>query len=433
MNQHNTTSDSVLGELSKTVEQFCSQFSLSNAIVPRFDSHNDVFTFITEYETATATLPEDQKKKLLVKSFPSGRLNAWYKEEIIPLVNTITWEAVKNKIIERFSDIEDRDRHVLRLESLKFNQDGSVKLYDYIEELVYSLSKAFPSLKDDDSKIRYIKAKLPSAIIPTLLTIPTFNTAKTIKELKEVFRLYDKLNAQRSNMDKSQSDTTKLTDLAQAIKGLVEVTLKQQRQTKDVVSALTPRSLSPAQPQHREIPERRYQSREASPGPSGYHRYQDRPNSPRYSRSPQRTPSPTRRVVDPNQYYYQNNNQNYNRNISYNRNQYENRQQDYRYYEPNNYQSSSRFVDQRSRNNYQNRSNYRASSPIPRNYGRNVDNRNYNSQEQQARPQNNEPSNFRQEEAFDLQAYYQKFGVPTSPCPKCHRMHWERHCHESLN
>lgn len=421
-NQHNI-SESVLNEISKTVEQFCSQFSISNVIVPRFDSCKDVFTFITEFETATAALPEEQRKKLLVKSFPSGRLNDWYENEILPTINVLTWKAVKAKIIDRFSDVEDRDRHIQRLEKLKFNPDGSSKLYDHVEELLYSIGKAFPKILDDDSKIRYIKAKLPSAIIPSLLTIPTYNTATTIIQLKEAFRMYDKLYVKKLGSEESQSDKTKANDLMQAIQVMIETTLKQQQKPKDVVSAITPRSLSPArQPQHREIPEQQYQRRDPSPGYSGYLRYQNRPNSPRYTRSPHLTPSPTRRSVEPNQYYNQNNN----------RNNYRNQYNEHSNEQTHNYQHQSRYNNYRSRNDYQSRPYNAPSSPNLRYNRQHFDNKQLNSyQDNQARA--NVHSNYKPEEAFDLQAYYQKFGVPPAPCSNCRRMHWIRHCHESLN
>lgn len=425
MSGHHNISDSVLNELSKTVEQFCSQFSISNVVVPRFDSCKDVFTFLTEFETATAALPEDQRKKLLVKSFPSGRLNDWYEHELVPTINVITWKAVKAKIIERFSDVEDRDRHILRIEKLKFNQNGSAKLYDHVEELLYSIGKAFPKILDEESKIRYIKAKLPSAILPTLLTITSYNTATTINQLKEACRLYDKLNAERSSSEDCQSDKTKANDLMQAIKVMVETTLKQQLQSKNVVSAIDQRSLSPArQSQHREIPDRQYQRRDQSPGYSGYQRYQDKQEHPRYSRSPQRTPSPARRSIEPNQYY----NNNYNRNIN---NEYkfptDRRSND----QPNNYYQQSRYNNQKSGNDYQNRQYNRSPSPSSR-YNNQLDNK-YSGMSQDRQNRANEQPDYKPEEAFDLKAYYQKFGVPPSPCSNCHKMHWIRHCHQSLN
>ena len=111
---------SMFQEVTKSaVNQLCAQLSMSNIVVPRFDAFTDVFDFMNEFETVTATLPEEFKLKVLVKAFPAGRQSAWYEAELKPLILAEEpWLTVKNKIISRYADSEDRDRHYSRLKSI---------------------------------------------------------------------------------------------------------------------------------------------------------------------------------------------------------------------------------------------------------------------------------------------------------------------------
>lgn len=62
------------------------------------------------------------------------------------------------------------------------------------------------------------------------------------------------------------------------------------------------------------------------------------------------------------------------------------------------------------------------SSPRSRSPNNNYNNRQYT-----------QNSNDRKKNAFDTEAYYQRFGEPPSPCNHCGMLHWSRHCHLTLN
>lgn len=179
-------------DVTKSVDQLCEHLSINNVVVPRIDAYKDVFEFINEFELVSATLPDEKKNKLLVKAFPPGRLRAWFDGELKSLITANSdWQTIKNKIIERYSNTEDRDRHFKRLQTLKFNPQGNVKLYDHVEDLLYSFSKAFPNESDADTKIRYVKSNLPSAIQFTLTSIHEYNSAKTLPDFMKAMKQYD--------------------------------------------------------------------------------------------------------------------------------------------------------------------------------------------------------------------------------------------------
>lgn len=408
-------------EFSKSVDQLCTQLSISNIAVPKIDSYKNVFEFISDFEMATTMLPDHQRIKLMAKAFPAGRYMAWYDENIKSHIESSSWGAIKTKIIERYSDTEDRDRHLRRLDSMKYNPDGSIKLFDFVEEILFSFSKAFPK-EDEDTKIRYIKNKLPVTIIPTLLTIQQYNSATKLEDFLKAIRQFDILKVGLNKSEDTTNEKLKLGELVTVIKDLVEG-IKQQTSTK-VVSALTSRSASPVDPRRGRMIDNSNLRRESSPGRNNYPRQYERSPSP-YRRYEQRSPSPARRSSH--------NYNNYNR---YNNEQYYGRHtnRDYQqnnYNRPNNYQHN---IEQGSTNNNQLLPYQRGRSPPPRNYYQNrypMEN-NYNtsaySRPHQTITQNeNKASN-----AFDSDHYFQRFGYPSTPCPNCQAMHWVRHCPENL-
>lgn len=414
-------------DFSRSIDQLCNQLSISHIVVPKIDTYKSIYEFISEFEMVTVMLPDNQRVRLLAKAFPAGRHMAWYEDLIKSLASNSSWKNIKPKIIERYSNTEDRDRHLKRLETLKFNPEGSVKLFDYVEEVTYSFSKAFPS-EGTDTKIRYIKSKLPPKTLLTLSTIPNFISATTIEDFMKGIRLFDTLKAGVEVTEDSSNEKLKVNELVTVIKDLIEG-IKQQATTK-VVSALTPRSGSPVDSRRGGIITHPNVRGEESPGRNNYRGYQERsPNL--YGRNHQRSPSPNRPSTGSNY-----NNQNY-RNVEqyYSRNMDRNQHQN-RYNRLNNYHDSNRYNDENPPTNDTQLTSYnRGRSPPPRNYQQNrypmendINTSSYNRPNRQTMYRENKPNI-----AFDSDRYYQRFGYPNQPCPNCESMHWVRHCPETLN
>lgn len=134
----------IFDNVTRSVDQLCTTLSLTNINVPRFNNYSDCYEFLREYETVTATLSDEQRALLLVKSFPIGYLRVWYDEEIAPLVtNKSEWKTIRAKILNRFPDTEDKDRHFARLRTLKYEPSKYKHLADFIEDISYSYSKAY--------------------------------------------------------------------------------------------------------------------------------------------------------------------------------------------------------------------------------------------------------------------------------------------------
>lgn len=397
----------IIDEVTKISESLCTHLSISNIIVPKIDAYTDIFDFIVEYEQVTATLPDSQKNKLLVKAFPPGRFRAWYDKEIKPNENSETWQTIKTKIIERYSGQEDKDRHFKKLQTLKFNPEGHIKLLDFVEELLYSFIKAFPTLNDEDTQIRYIKSNLPPETINSLLSNSDFSSAKSVNQLFKAIKLYDHLKINQGSKESQMK--MKPSDLTTLIKEIVKGIQKEGETTRNAVAALhqSPRlqASSPNhEPHHQNFNDQR---RDISPARQGYYHSRERSSSPHNSR--QRPASPNinphsinRPWVDQQQNYHRDRNaSNYNQaNINLNR-----------------YQQS--LLNDRGIIN-------RSPSPQRRNYNYN-ERRSYQDHNGYQQTRNENPP------AFNVEQYYKKFGVPPTPCSNCGFLHWQRHCIDHLN
>lgn len=197
----------------KSIDQLIGMLSISNVSVPRLDKFRDVFEFINEFETVTATLTDEQQLKTLIKAFPPGRLRSWYEREIKPLIVTNpTWSVVKAKIIAYYSDREDRDRYFTKLHAMKFNPDGQDKLFVFVEDMLYAFSKAFGNTSDD-VKIRYVKSVLPPTVAQCLSQNTDYNTPTDLVQFLKAIRQFD---MSRANAP-AKSDTEKPVNTAELL------------------------------------------------------------------------------------------------------------------------------------------------------------------------------------------------------------------------
>lgn len=407
---NNSAMDStLLQDVTRSVDQLCSQMSINNINVPRIDHTRDVYEFINEYEVATATLPESSKVKLLVKAFPPGRFRDWYEDMIKTASITSTWKDYKQLIIKRYANDEDQDRHLRKLQEMKFVDNSQQKLFDYVEELLFCFKKAFPEITDNKTKIRYVKSNLGTDIQPSLSLISDYNNSKDITEFMRGIRQFDSMKPKLVKpAEKVQSD-----ELMNTIKELVKEVKLDRESTRNMVAALQPRAQSPS----RSNQPARYSSnnhgREESPRRPTQHNNRERSISPYNSGFNRRSDSPRRNYIDQNQYNQQLNHQGSN----------QDRYKNFDYHQ-------SRSTDRSRYDQHQ-----RSGSPRPgsSNQGNNYMS-NYSNNQQVQQPRSNMAK--QDLKPFDESYghhYYQKFGVPPSPCSNCNMMHWIRHCHNSLN
>ena len=129
---------------------------------------------------------------------------------------------------------------------MKFVDDGSQKLFDYVEDLVYSLDKAMPKL-DNETKIRFIKARLPSAIKPSLSLISDYVSAQDMTQLLRGIRRFDTLRS--SYRDGSMSlkrsndgERLKSSDMVKLFQELIKSVQQEGKATRESVAALNSRS-----------------------------------------------------------------------------------------------------------------------------------------------------------------------------------------------
>lgn len=226
----------IFDDVTKSVNQLCHLLSLSNINVPSMSAYSDCYDFLVEFETATATLTDEQKVKLLVKSFPTGRYRAWFDTDLSPAIDKgESWLSIRNRIIKRFSDTEDRVRHFVRLRELKYVPEQT-KLIDFIEDLNYSFVKAFPNVLDEEAKLRYIKAAIPSTIKPALSIIPDYHQAKNFEGLKQSIRQFDQSKI-GSSFSSSSTEKVSTSELSGLLKQLIDSVKKEGEDTRKAVVA----------------------------------------------------------------------------------------------------------------------------------------------------------------------------------------------------
>ena len=358
--------------------------------------------FISEFEQATATLPENQRLKVLVKAFPPGRAHTWYETHLDHLVRSRRpWSAIKQKIIERYSVTEDRNRHFHRLNEMMFVDNGSQKLFDYVEDLIYSLDKAMPKL-DDGTKIRFIKARLPSAIKSSLSLISDYVSAQDMTQLLKGVRRFDTLRLSyrdgSASPKRDESEKIKSSDMIKLVQELIKSVQQEGKATRESVAALSSRSRDRTLP--RNYRQQHFPSRDKTPL-----------NSPvksisSYSGRTQRDPSPRPRSIERGRSPYKYNNYHSYRQTP-NVNPIKGQGQ--------NYSTNIQYDDQ----------GYRPKTPLT--------SRAINMQAKDSHHQQRSDSpNTATTSAFGDEQYFQKFGKPKMPC-RCGYYHYYRHCPESLN
>lgn len=215
---------SIFQDVSRSVDQFCNQMSYANINVPKLSSFSDVFEFISEYETITAAMSDEQRVKLLVKAFPPGKNRAWFETELKPMILTNKgWRDIKTKIVKRFSDTEDKDRHLIRIREMKYEPNNGQRLLDFVEDILYSFKKAFPEENNEETCTRFVKAAIPTSVMSTGL-IPSFKEVKTIEELMRVAKLYDssKGSSNHNKLDKGIQANELASILRELVKGIKE-------------------------------------------------------------------------------------------------------------------------------------------------------------------------------------------------------------------
>lgn len=208
-----------LDEISRSVSRWYSQMSFAHVNVPRFNSCSNVYDFLTEYEDATITLEDEQKASLLNRAFPPGCHRSWYENELKPLIDASKpWKDIKTKIIGRFSMQEDQDRHLARLRELKFNPEGNKMLLDFVDDMIYSHKRAYPTDTSKESCVRWIKSALPQNIQAILSVNPDYQSNTDIEKLKKAVRQYD---MSKSNDVGRPLDRHLTTEMANMVKDLV--------------------------------------------------------------------------------------------------------------------------------------------------------------------------------------------------------------------
>lgn len=364
--------------------------STMNVEIPRAENYKDIYKFLSEYETETAVLTDDQKVRLLVKAFPSGTHKVWYDAEIKPNIEIYlnNWGKVKQKIIDRYAIANTKDRYFRRLRDLKFNTDGDHSLYDYIEEFNHVLGHTIQNM-NDEAKVRYIKSTLPEAVIQKLEMISGFESALTVVDLQKTARRYDTLNLGKCNEQRNR-DSPKTAEILKSIEVLLTGIKEEGKSTRECIAALRDRPSRANSPYFSDRQARQtyqgYQGNNSNQS-TNYHSIRQRSISPYNGQRDLRPQSPGRNFVD------------------------------------------------RNGNNQQPRSPYGNGNHATFDNSKGQSNFHENDvNKQNIMPRAGESNQVRDGgcQAFDSEEYWQRYGRPKNPC-LCGLYHWNQHCVKAGN
>lgn len=384
-------------EVSRSIGQLCSTFSLTNIKIPRFDSFKDVHDFVAEFEELTITMSDEQKLIVVSKAFPIGCHRTWFESNVSPLIKENKfWVDVKRTLIDRFSIEKSEDRDFVKLHSLKFDEESDKSLLSFVDDVLYYYRKAYGP-DHDIQAIRHIKANLPTRVTSSLSNYSEYREARTIEDLKKAAKLYDLSKGSIQHARISREATHELT---QAIKEMITKLSSESKQTREAVA-----SLAAFQARDKSTNSVQEPSRNASPSREYYTK--GRPLSPGlHQQQIPRYPEPYKRSVSP----------------GYSNNDYGWPKSPRRY----GYNSPSGNIPRLS---YQNQNTYR-----PQAY------QNYERPSSPQMPLQSPPyqealkqKSEVQENAFNSNMYFARFGKPPTPCQQCNAWHWRNHCPFMMN
>lgn len=361
-------------DVSRSVEQLSTQMTYVNVNVPKFDDCKDVYEFLNEFDLITGVFGTEQKLCLLAKAFKRGRAKYWFENDLQPLINKgEPWSIIRDKIIERFADTEDQERHFTRYKELTFDPTKGKRLLDFVEEIIHSYRCAHGAGSNDENCIRAVKAALPKEIRGKLAEKTDYREANSLDKFKQVIKLYD-VFAEGSQT--KGSDTAELKSMIRHLSAKMDIMDKDNKASREAFSAALSelRPPSPTNMQMAAVAPRNNEYQRGRTFNQERHDHEGRSYQARSSRSPVRENS-------------------YRRNNNYQR-------------ERRDSHSSREGSPGRGQHRYS-RSDAMERSP--------------------------KSKSVREDKAFCDEIYYKNFGKPPRPCNECNAWHWQRHCPNHLN
>lgn len=147
----------------------------------------------------------------------------WFESKLKPQLFTTKWKDLKDKIIERYADKHETDRHLEKLRKNSYEPGSS--LMGFLEDFQYSFIKAFGKKGnsnefDEELFIRLFKNAMPDSVKSKLITLPGYEEAKSTEELEKIVQKFDlqiKLEAKVN-----QPQNIQISDLNTAIRGMMK-------------------------------------------------------------------------------------------------------------------------------------------------------------------------------------------------------------------
>lgn len=139
-----STLNNTLLSLSKSAKN---DTTIINLTPPTFggSKNEDIVTWSEAYEETTLPL-EDSKEKTLLSRALIGSAKAWFKRSLEDKIEKLSWEEVKQKIMERYRP-ETFDYYAKQIRELKYNEEDNLE--SYLGQRIYLARLANPNVSDE--------------------------------------------------------------------------------------------------------------------------------------------------------------------------------------------------------------------------------------------------------------------------------------------
>jgi hypothetical protein len=161
---------------------------LANVKVPEFSGERsqDVVEWLDQLEQVTLSFTEEQRKQVLKCAFVKSA-RAWFKDDLESQLGSLSWQQVKKAILNRYKP-NKLSYYAEQLNKLTYSENED--LASFVDQRVYLIKKAFPTLTDREI-IRETTMALPATVRSYLNLMSNIDELKTVQEFKILASRYD--------------------------------------------------------------------------------------------------------------------------------------------------------------------------------------------------------------------------------------------------
>ena len=185
--------------------------------------------WLDQFEQVSYSLSDQQKKKLLAIALVDSA-RAWFRDDLEPQIENLSWDAAKKRIIDSYNPSKEQ-HYVEKLGKMSFTWDKFENLGAYVDQRIHLARKAYPRMSDSEI-IRDTIISMPPSIRSKLNLMSDTQNLAAVEDFKKLVSRFDNqidVESDRqagSNLDKATFEKL----LQQAVEKVVASSQKQEAQ-----------------------------------------------------------------------------------------------------------------------------------------------------------------------------------------------------------